>query len=299
MQYYPDSPTGNSEHATAQVDPEKVPIPSLGRHHADDPVRPNGDIKKAREASTSSSLERSTGPSFFHQKLVIRYLPIPLIITSVATGLLDVATYSDFFAFASNQTGNQVVLFVALFVDLQQSSSALLSGVSLASFCFFALIFGQLSNRVTTNGPRTRWWLFGCGLIQSFMVVIVAILVILGKWQTRGNEYDAARILTLLGGSGGIQVVNAKLSSVPEIPTAVVTSPWVELLSDGNLFSPHLFTEDVRSRNLRVMHIGGLMLGSVIGAVIRKYAGSAPIIFLAAGIKILIACTFLVLPGEA
>ncbi|KAE8271007.1 hypothetical protein A4X09_0g1335 [Tilletia walkeri] len=276
MQSHPDSPTGNSEHATAQVDPEKVPIPSLGRHHADDPVRPNGDSKKAREASTSSSLERSTGPSFFHQKLVIRYLPVPLIITSVA-----------------------VVLFVALFVDLQQSASALLSGVSLASFCFFALIFGQLSNRVTTNGPRTRWWLFGCGLIQSFMVVIVAILVILGKWQTRGNEYDAARILTLLGGSGGIQVVNAKLSSVPEIPTAVVTSPWVELLSDGNLFSPHLFTEDVRSRNLRVMHIGGLMLGSVIGAVIRKYAGSAPIIFLAAGIKILIACTFLVLPGEA
>ncbi|CAD6893314.1 unnamed protein product [Tilletia laevis] len=258
-----------------------------------------GQGEAIQNTSTASPDGRGMGPSFLHQRLAIRYLPIPLIVTSIATGLLDVATYADFFAFASNQTGNQIVLFVALFIDISQSASALLSGVSLASFCFFALIFGQLSNRVTTNGPRTRWWLFVCGIIQALMVLVVAILVVTGLWKAEGNRYDAAKILTLLGGSGGIQVVNAKLSSVAEIPTAVVTSPWVELLSDPHLFSPHIFTKEVRSRNLRAMHIGGLMLGSVIGGLIRKYAGSAPIIFLTAGIKILIACMFLVLPGDA
>ncbi|KAK0524047.1 hypothetical protein OC834_005678 [Tilletia horrida] len=257
------------------------------------------DDKKALHSNYEDNhpdTSRSAGP-FVNQRLPVRWLPIPLIITSVATGMLDVATFADFFAFASNQTGSCIIIFIGAFHEAP-NASALLSGVSLGSFCAFAFLFGQLTHHLPRNGPRTRWWLSACGLLQALLVLVAGILIQTGTWQSEGNEADAARILALLAGSGGVQVVNAKMSSVSEVPTAIVTSAWAELLSDPNIFSPHLLTAAVRSRNLRALHIGGLMAGAALGAVIRKYAGSGPVIFTAAGIKILTTFIYFFLPGE-
>ncbi|KAK0543826.1 hypothetical protein OC845_005935 [Tilletia horrida] len=266
----------------------KASLPSTRINDSPDDGKLHADLEAGRESSLVP---------FAQQKVGTHLMPIPLILTSFSTGMLDLATFADFYAFASNQTGNCVVLWLGIF-NPSPSHSSLISGVSLASFCGFALVFGQISQRLP-NGPRTRWWLFTCNLIQSFLVLIVAILIATGVWRAQDDLRDAAKIVALLGGSGGIQVVNAKLSSVPEIPTAVVTSPWVELLSDRKLFSPHLLAKEVRSRNLRAMHIGALMVGALIAAILRKYTSTAPVIFLAAGLKFVTTCLFCILPGDA
>jgi uncharacterized membrane protein YoaK (UPF0700 family) len=78
---------------------------------------------------------------------------IQLLILTFSTGIQDAISYPDFHCFASNQTGNSVVLAIGLAGlggDLFDLNNV---GTSLGSFIAGALITGQVANLV---GPRLR-----------------------------------------------------------------------------------------------------------------------------------------------
>lgn len=81
------------------------------------------------------------------------WLASQLYIVTFATGLLDAISYGTFYVFASNQTGN-VIILLSLSLDLRSryandggGPSILTVGVSLASFVTFAFLAGRIGLR--------------------------------------------------------------------------------------------------------------------------------------------------------
>ncbi|BEI86847.1 hypothetical protein CcaverHIS002_0701930 [Cutaneotrichosporon cavernicola] len=65
-----------------------------------------------------------------------------LLMQALATGLLDATTYTDFKTFASNQTGNAIILTVAAVGTVSQSTTLLVrTAVSFGSFLLGAFVF--------------------------------------------------------------------------------------------------------------------------------------------------------------
>jgi len=46
------------------------------------------------------------------------------------------------------------------------------------------------------------------------------------------------------------------------------------------------------------LHIGALMLGAALGAIVRKRVGTVPVIFFAGAVKAFASFMLLVIPGE-
>jgi hypothetical protein len=68
------------------------------------------DASQGKETNpASASFRRPTcttrSLSFLRQTLPVRELTGPLLVVTLATGILDATTYADFGVFASNQTG--------------------------------------------------------------------------------------------------------------------------------------------------------------------------------------------------
>lgn len=157
---------------------------------------------------------------YLHDTLPPKILVLHLLATGFITGILDATTYVDFGAFTSNQTGNSILLGIGL---IKVTHINLLdTGTSLGSFLVSAVIFGQCG--VLVHG-RTRWWVLLTSLYQAITVLIVPTLAyrhvisITKEWSWV--------IILLLASSAGAQVTMAKQFSIPEIPTAMLTSPFV------------------------------------------------------------------------
>ncbi|PWN50674.1 hypothetical protein IE53DRAFT_295392, partial [Violaceomyces palustris] len=208
------------------------------------------------------------------------WLTIHLLAITFATGLLDATTYADFGLFASNQTGNTVVFFVLLLkLELRsnKSPSLLLTAISLVCFLFFGFVFGRLG---IFFGHRKRGWLVLSMFSQSVLLSLPAILLSSGAIQLRPPGLpsiisDDAILILLLASSAGVQVSMAKCSGINEIPTAMLTSPFIDLLTDPLLFANPMRTSEakVRSRNIRFVYIVMLILGAVIGSLIHRFGG--------------------------
>jgi hypothetical protein len=89
----------------------------------------------------------------------------------------------------------------------------------------------------------------------------------------------------------------ARTSSNPEIPTAMLTSPFIDLLTDPNFFAPlplpppfvssHPFTHPrSRQRNVRSLYVFVLIGGCFIGAGIHKGGGTELVLWLSVGLRV-------------
>lgn len=76
------------------------------------------------------------------------------------------------------------------------------------------------------------------------------------------------------------EVALARTINVPEVTTAMVTSAYIDLVVDPNIFS-----WNNRSRNRRVFFVASLLVGSFIGAIAYRYVGSAFALLLSAVTK--------------
>ncbi|KAK5107694.1 hypothetical protein LTR62_000888 [Meristemomyces frigidus] len=206
-----------------------------------------------------------------------------LLLLTFSTGAQDVIAFPDFHCFASNQTGNSVVLAIGA-AGLGSSQFSLANvGISLGTFLAGATLTGQLGNNI---GPRRRDWLLLNHLMQTLLVFAAAIAQGIGHGAGTGSS--AMGSIALLAFSSGAQVASMRPMRIPEITTAMATAAWVDFVIDPKLFGP-----DNHSRDRRALFLVTLIVGSFVGAFMYKGVGSSnTLIFSAAG-KLLVTVSFM------
>lgn len=135
----------------------------------------------------------------------------------IALQALDATCYADLATFAANQTGNVIIITVGVAHIAPPGHETRLNAYSLAGYVVSALIAGRLGEVV---GPRLRFWIMlSHGTQVAFLVVGLALLY---------TEVIAAKSIVMLlifAATSGVQVSQARTSSVPEIPTGEYLSP--------------------------------------------------------------------------
>lgn len=210
---------------------------------------------------------------------------IELVLLTFCTGIQDATTFPDYHCFASNQTGNTVML--AISVALPELSPRLFVttniGLSLGLFLAGGLLTGQLSHII---GPLSRPWLLLSNLVQTALIFAAAGLQSGTGVRLEGPQTDA--VIILLAFASGSQVVLSRSLAVTEISTAMATAAWVDLLID-----PQLWGLRNRSRNRRVGFLVALVAGSFAGAFMYRRIGSAATLLVSAVGKLLVTTLFL------
>lgn len=193
------------------------------------------------------------------------FLEIQLMSLALATGINDSTTYPDYRTFASNQTGNTAFLAVGALHIAADNVKLQFAGFSLGMFILGGYCMGQLGDRF---GPRRRWWLLVTNTLQSLMVFAAAAL---RQWvATESQDLSSWSVISLLAFAAGAQVAMARTVNVPEVTTAMVTSAYIDVMVDPDIF--HIRN---RARNRRIFFVLSLLAGGFIGAAAYRYVGPA------------------------
>lgn len=215
---------------------------------------------------------------FLESLQVDRLIDIELLLLTFATGIQDAISFPDFHCFASNQTGNSVVLAVGLAGIGGELFSIVNVSVSLGMFISGSIITGQIANLV---GARRRVWLLVSHTIQTLMVYAAAAVMAVYGVQFSGPSVIGS--IALLAFSSGAQVASMRPMKRPEITTAMATAAWVDLLID-----PKLLSLRNRSRDRRALFLLSLVVGSFAGAFMHVDIGSSNALLVCAAGKTLV-----------
>jgi uncharacterized membrane protein YoaK (UPF0700 family) len=112
------------------------------------------------------------------------FVEIQLLLLTFSTGIQDAISFPDFECFASNQTGNSVLLAVGFAGHAGKLFDLPNIGISLATFIAGALVTGQIGNLI---GPRQRARLSLANLLQTAMVFAAASVQFIHGAQTTGR----------------------------------------------------------------------------------------------------------------
>lgn len=211
------------------------------------------------------------------------FLEAELMMLAFATGIMDVVTFPQYHVFASNQTGNTALLAVGALGLGSGLISLPYVGTSLGVFAAGGLISGQLGN---VFGRKRRLWLFLTNFIQTTLIGIAAGLR-QHSHHKRSISLDLG-IIALLAFASGAQVAMARTVEVPEVTTAMVTSAYIDLFVDENIFKLQN-----RGRNRRAIFVACLILGSFIGAIAYLYVSPHFALYVSALGRLIVALAFL------
>lgn len=156
----------------------------------------------------------------------------------------------------------------------------------------------DLTTNEQSTGLRRRAWLLANVFFQLVCLTLATIFLSpSGPTATRlGNKHDWT-IIMLFAVMSGAQVAAARQASVQEIPTAPMTSSYVDLVSDRYLFVG--FThKKAGARNRRLGYVLAMIIGSFIGAIMHKYAGSWVVVVVAMGFKFAVLLLMSVAPAD-
>lgn len=199
-------------------------------------------------------------------------LELELVILSVAVGINDATTFSNYHVFASNQTGNTVLLAVGALGLGNHTVNLPNAGFSLGMFLLGGIVFGQTSYYA---GRMRRGWLLFTNVLQTLLIFSAAAL---RKWvSTDANDSPRYAVIALLAFASGGQVAMARTVNVPEITTAVITSAYIEFVAD-----PNILANNNRPPNRRLFFVLGLLGGCFIGAAAYQKVGPAFALLLSA-----------------
>lgn len=118
------------------------------------------------------------------------------------------------------------------------------------------------------------------------MLVLAAILVSpAGPAVTALGGRHEWVVLLLFAGMSGAQVAMARQSSCQELPTAPMTSTFVDFVADHYLFAAW---SDPRAtpRNRRIAYVIVMIGGSFIGALMHKHSASWVVVAVSVGVKL-------------
>ena len=208
---------------------------------------------------------------------------LQLLLLTFSIGIQDAIAFPDFKCFASNQTGNTVLLATGA-AGLGGTEFSLSNiGISLGCFVVSALATGQIGHAL---GPRRRYFLVASHLIQTAMAFGAAALQAVSGGEGSGSF--AMGSIALLACSSGGQVASMRPMRVQEITTAMATAAWVDFVIDQGLFVLHN-----RSRNRRALFLLVLIVGSFVGAFSYKGIGSGNTLILSAVFKLVVTLSLL------
>ena len=83
------------------------------------------------------------------------------------------------------------------------------------------------------------------------------------------------------------RIDQARTSGISEIPTAMLTSPYIDFLVDPDLFM-HFRQAEANSRNIRFMHISSIVCGGFVGGGLYRAGISFAVLWTAVGIKVMV-----------
>jgi uncharacterized membrane protein YoaK (UPF0700 family) len=222
-------------------------------------------------------------------------LELQLCILSLAIGIQDAVSVVDFHCFASNQTGNTVLLAIGLLRPTSRYPDSLPANTfslltTIISLCFFILgvvSSGQFANAL--RAPNKRWWLLSSSIFQTALVFTVAGL----QFAYLDAQTDSTTIgrvaLGFLAFASGMQVAMVRALKISDITTAMATAAYIDLFIDPKLAAaPHAN----RGRNRRIAFLLSLVAGTFIGAAIAREAGSPVAVTISGGLKAIIAPSF-------
>ena len=134
-------------------------------------------------------------------------------------------------------------------------------------------------------GVRRRLWLL---LSTSYQVIILtSACILLSPSGSRSFQVGGPHqwlVLALFANMSGAQVVMARQSSCQEVPTAPMTSTYVDLVADPQLFAGPRHSK-AGPRNRRLGYIAAMISGAMLGAVIHRYLGSWVVVLFTVGLK--------------
>ncbi|KAG6874124.1 hypothetical protein C0995_005540 [Termitomyces sp. Mi166 len=170
---------------------------------------------------------------------------------------------------------------------------------SLLSFQLGASV-GRFGDRV---GPLKRTWLIAGTLLQALLTMVAAVTL----WQSGELSIADARddpswnnalsfvALAFMSASLGVQGVLGKRLNTQFGTTIVLTTVWVELVSDPRLFK---IREKVKSRDHRLLAAIALFVGAFAGRALLGKIGSPAALGIAVGFRILIAISWIFIGGK-
>lgn len=180
---------------------------------------------------------------------------------------------------------------------------------SLISFNIGAF-FGRIGDRI---GPLKRIWLISGTLLQALLTLAAVVTI----WCN--GDHPASSInplsfvaLAFISASLGVQGIQGKrlntqfgttsayaqlksgVICINAVSTVVLTSVWIELVSDPGLFK---LRQKVASRDHKVMAAASLFVGAFCGMVLVGKIGVAGTLGVAVGVRVLIATSWIFVGG--
>jgi uncharacterized membrane protein YoaK (UPF0700 family) len=218
-----------------------------------------------------------------------RHGPLPPLLVSMTlvTGLVDAFSYLVLgHVFVANMTGNVVLLGFALVGAPGFSIAA--SVAAIAAFGVGALVGGKIGSRFARN----RGELFStAALIQAVFLVSGVILAALsGNPVTSGFRYSVIVVLAI---AMGIQNASARKLAVPDLTTTVLTMTITGVAADS-----HAAGGQGSKAGRRLIAIGAMLVGAVIGAALVLHAPIAYPLAIALIVTVVAAATSLMLTNS-
>jgi uncharacterized membrane protein YoaK (UPF0700 family) len=188
-------------------------------------------------------------------------LPPLLVSMTLVTGLVDAFSYLVLgHVFVANMTGNVVLLGFALVGAPGFSIAASVAAV--AAFGVGALVGGKIGSRFA----RDRGQLFSIAAsIQAVFLASGVVLAALGGTPvTNGFRYSVIVVLAI---AMGIQNAGARKLAVPDLTTTVLTMTITGFAADS-----HAAGGQGSKAGRRLIAIGAMLVGAVIGAALVLHA---------------------------
>lgn len=275
------------------------------------PVSHQDNTNLGSKGDAERPLSPKTRPTFWTHLMSDvdpSHATFPLAAFCFMTGFIGAISFSAIFVWCGFQTGN--------FVQLSLALARLFEGPpghrdhtfhkadqqALTSFISFNMgsSIGRLGDRI---GPMTRLWLVLGTFIQALFTMVAAIAVWKsGQASIADERADPAWTNTLtfvclafMSASLGLQGIMGQRLNTQFAATIVLTTVWVELMSDPKLFQ---LRQKIITRDHKLIAAFSLLAGGFIGRSLLGQIGAAGTLGVGTGIRILIALAWIIVPGK-
>ncbi|KAF5366814.1 hypothetical protein D9758_006551 [Tetrapyrgos nigripes] len=275
----------------------------------------NGTLKEEHvEDGGTTSMKNAGGQSFWsylHTEVDPEWCTAPLAAYCFMTGFIDAISFSAVFVWCGFQTGNfaQLALALARLFETTSSSTGSISDksfhvadrqalVSLLTFNVGAFI-GRIGDRI---GAHTRIWLVTGTFIQTLFTMSAALTIWKsGQLSIADDRGDPAWTnvlsyicLAFMSASLGCQGIVGKRLNTQFTTTIVLTTVWVELVTDPKLF----LHQRVKTRDHKLIAAFCLFLGAFVSRSVLAAVGASGALGVGTGIRLLITFSWLFVPGK-
>ena len=125
-------------------------------------------------------------------------------------------------------------------------------------------------------------------MYQILLLIVSAVLLApTGPQVTQVGGKHEWLPLVLFANMSGAQVANARQSGSAELPTAPMTSSYVDLVADKYLFAGFRHPK-AGPRNRRLIYVLVMVGGGFLGAAVHRYAGSWPVVAITIVLKVVV-----------